>query len=265
MRETTPRFAAATTVNSMDLTQIFRSLVPTAPQNIQGLLNMDLDITATGKEWSAIRQALKGKGKVDVHNGALLGVNLAESVLSGATGFGGAVNLIPADIRRKYPATFSSKNTEFKELKASATIRDGKAFTDDLVVSAAEFESLGKGWFGFDQTVDVNGVLLVSAPLSQDIIARARETKYLANDQGRIEIPFTLSGKLPGAKPRPDLGYIARALQRGTAESGLERLFRSRPSREPSAGSRSPDGQPADSDRKRRNPAEEILRGLFGR
>ena len=45
MRETTPRFAATTTVKAMDLTQIFRSMLPSAPQNIRGLINMDLDIT----------------------------------------------------------------------------------------------------------------------------------------------------------------------------------------------------------------------------
>jgi hypothetical protein len=85
-----------------------------------------------------------------VINGALVDINLAESVLSGATGIPGVANLVPADVRNKYPAIFSAKNTEFKQLKGSATISDGKALTDDLVVSAAEFETQGKGWFAFE-------------------------------------------------------------------------------------------------------------------
>ena len=123
MRETTPRFAATTTVKAMDLTQIFRSMLPSAPQNIRGLINMDLDITGAGNEWNAIQQALKGQGKAEVINGALLDINLAESVLSGATGISGVANFVPVDVRNKYPAIFSSKNTEFKQLKGSATIR----------------------------------------------------------------------------------------------------------------------------------------------
>jgi uncharacterized protein involved in outer membrane biogenesis len=193
MRETTPRFAATTTVKAMDLTQIFRSMLPSAPQNIRGLINMDLDITGAGKEWNAIQQALKGQGKAEVINGALLDINLAESVLSGATGTSGVANFVPADVRNKYPSIFSSKNTEFKQLKGSATISDGKARTDDLVVSAAEFETQGKGWFAFDHTVDFRALLLLSQQLFQDIISRAKETKNLANDQGRLEVPFNLS------------------------------------------------------------------------
>jgi AsmA-like C-terminal region len=263
MRETTPRFAATTTVKATDLTQIFRSMLPSAPQNIRGLINMDLDITGAGKEWNAIQQALKGQGKAEVINGALLDINLAESVLSGATGTSGVANFVPVDVRNKYPAIFSSKNTEFKQLKGSATISDGKARTDDLVVSAAEFETQGKGWFAFDHTVDFRALLLLSQQLSQDIISRAKETKNLANDQGRLEVPFNLSGKLPGAKPKPDVGYIARAMGKGAVERGLEGLFQKK---SPKGGAETspPQGQqPSESqEKKKESPKNEILREL---
>jgi uncharacterized protein involved in outer membrane biogenesis len=173
MRESTPRFAATTNVNAIDLTQIFRAVRPTAPQNIRGAINMDLDLTGAGKDWDAIQNALKGKGKAEVVNGALLDVNWAENVLSGAAGAPGAVNLVPADVKNKYPVIFSSKDTEFKQLKGSTTISDGKARTDDLVVSAAEFETQGKGWFAFDHSVDFRALLLLSEKLTQDIISRA--------------------------------------------------------------------------------------------
>jgi hypothetical protein len=261
MRESVPRFAATGNVKAMDLTLISRSLFPTAPQNLQGLINLDLDVTGAGKEWVSIQKALKGQGRTEVINGVLLNVNLADSVLSN-TGIPGFASIVPADLRKKYPAVFSSKDTEFKQLKGSAIIKDGKAYTDDLIVAAAEFESLGKGWYAFDRTVDLRGVLLLSQPFSQDIISRARETKGLANDQGRIEIPFTMSGRLPGAKPRPDLGYIAQALQKGAFDRGLDSFFRRR-SRGESAPSRQ--DQPSGSqERKRRSPADEIRRGLEG-
>lgn len=261
VRETTPRFAAAAAVQGMDLTQMFRSLAPSAPQNIRGLLNMDLDITGSGKEWNVIQRALQGQAKAEVVNGALLDVNLAESVLSGATGIPGVVTLVPAEVRNKYPALFASKDTEFKQMKGSATISDGKARTDDLVISTAEFETLGKGWFAFDRTVDFRALLVLSQPLSQDIVGRVKEMKNLANDQGRMEIPFNLSGRLPGAKPKPDLGHIARAMQKGALERGLDRLFRKRSPK----GSEEPAEQPPGSqEKKQRSPAEEILRGLEG-
>ncbi len=259
MREATPRFAATTNVKGMDLTQILQATTRSA-HNIRGSINMDLDVTGSGKDWNTIQKAMKGQGKAEVINGALVDVNLAESVLSGATGVTNAVNFVPADVRNKYPSIFNSKDTEFKQLKGSATISDGKARTDDLVISAAEFETQGKGWFAFDQTVDFRAMLLLSEKLSQDIMSRARETKGLANNEGRLAIPFDLSGKLPGAKPKPDVGYIAQALGKGALQRGLEGLFGRKSSKDTS----SDQGQkPSDSqDKKKSRPQDEILRGL---
>ncbi|TMA05562.1 MAG: hypothetical protein E6J89_18865 [Deltaproteobacteria bacterium] len=124
---------------------------------------------------------------------------------------------------------------------------------------------LGKGWFAFDNTVDFRALLLLSQQLSQDIIGRAKETKNLANDQGRLEIPFTLSGKLPGAKPKPDIGYIARAMQKGAIEQGLDRLLRKKSPKGGSETSPSQEQQPSGSqEKKKTSPKDEIIRGLKG-
>src|SRR5207249_4700095 len=86
MRESTPRFAGTTNVKPMDLTQIFRAVRPSAPQNIRGAINMDLDLTGAGKDWYAIQNALKGKGKAEVVNGALIEDNWAERSISRSAG-----------------------------------------------------------------------------------------------------------------------------------------------------------------------------------
>ena len=127
-----------------------------------------------------------------------------------------------------------------------------KARTDDLVVSAAEFETQGKGWFAFDHTVDFRALLLLSQQLSQDIISRAKETKNLANDQGRLEVPFNLSGKLPGAKPKPDVGYIAGLMGREPLSAVWKRLFQKK---SPKGGAETspPQGQqPSESQEKKK-------------
>jgi hypothetical protein len=262
MRESTPRFAATTGVKGMDLTQIFHSLLPSAPQNIRGTVNMDLNVTGAGNDWNAIQNALKGKGKAEVLNGALLDVNLADRVLSGVTGAPGAGALVPAEIKNKYPSIFASKDTEFKQLKGSAVIADGKARTDDLVVSAAEFEIQGKGWYAFDHNVDFRALLLLSQKLSQDIVSRASQAKGLADNQGRIQIPFNLAGKLPGAKPTPDLGYIAQAMGKGAIEQGLGRLFRKKSSKGSETSSPQEQNPSESQQKKKQSPKDEILRGL---
>ena len=261
MRQATPQFAATANVKGMDVTQIKEAFFPTAPQNMRGAVDLDADITGSGKEWDAVKQSLKGNAKAEVKNGALLDVNLAESVMGKMPG---GVEIVPSDIRKKYPAIFSAKDTEFKQMKGSAVIGDGRARTDDLLVSAAEFETRGKGWFAFDRTVDFKAVLTFSQQLSQDVFNKAKEAKGLANDQGQIEMPFTMSGKMPGAKPKPDMNYIARAMQKGFLERNLGSLGGKRSKR--SSEDTASDGGASDSGgkKKKNTTKDEVIRGLQG-
>ena len=262
MRQPTPQFAGTANVKAMDLTQLSQAFAPNSKQNVRGAIDMDLDVTGAGKEWNAIQQSLKGNAKAEVKNGALLDVNLAEGVMGKVPG---GVEIVPSDIRKKYPAIFSAKDTEFKQMKGSAVIADGRARTDDLIVSAAEFETQGKGWFAFDRKVDFHALLTFSQQLSKDIFSKAKEAKGLANDQGQIEIPFTLSGKLPGAKPKPDMNYIARAMQKGFLERNFGSLGGKR-SKKSSDDTASDGGSASDTGgkKKKNSTKDDIIKGLQG-
>jgi len=261
MREATPRFAATANIKAVDVAALSNAISPSAPKNLRGFLDMDLDVTGAGKNWDAIQDALKGQAKMEVKNGALLDVNLAESVFSNVPG---GVTIVPNDIRKKYPAVFSAKDTEFKQMKGTAVIADGRARTDDLVVSAAEFETLGKGWVGFDRKVDFRALLTFSPQLSQDIVNKAKQAKGFLNDQGQLEMPFTLSGKLPGAKPKPDMNYVTRAMQKSFFGQTFDNLG-GKKSKKSSDASGADESAPTDDGgkkKKKNNTKDEIIRGL---
>jgi|GEM_PF-3219429 len=261
MREATPRFTATGNIKAVDVAALSNAISPSAPKNLRGFLDMDLDVTGAGKDWDAIQNALKGQAKMEVKNGALLDVNLAESVFSNVPG---GLNIVPNDIRKKYPAVFSAKDTEFKQMKGTAVIADGRARTDDLIVSAAEFETLGKGWVAFDRKVDFHALLTFSQPLSQDIVNKAKQAKGFLNDQGQLEMPFTLSGKLPGAKPKPDMNYVGRAMQKSFLGQTLDNLG-GKKSKKSSDAAGTDESAPTDDGgkkKKKNNTKDEIIRGL---
>ncbi|HKA33588.1 MAG TPA: AsmA family protein [Candidatus Binatia bacterium] len=259
MREATPRFAATANIKAMDVAALSNAISPSAPKNLRGFLDMDLDVTGAGKDWDAIQNALKGQAKMEVKNGALLDVNLAESVFSNVPG---GVTIVPNDIRKKYPDVFSAKDTEFKQMQGTAVIADGRARTDDLIVSAAEFETQGKGWVAFDRKVDFRALLTFSQPLSQDIVNKAKQSKGFLNDQGQLEMPFTLSGKLPGAKPKPDMNYVARAMQKSFFGQSFDNPG-GKKSKKSSDASGTDESAPADSGgKKKKNTKDEVIRGL---
>src|SRR5207249_10934668 len=66
---------------------------------------------------------------------------------------------------------------------------------------------------------------LPSFPTRRSSDLDVHEVKYLANEQGKVEIPFRLTGALPHVKPKPDSQFIARALSRAVVGKGLEKIF----------------------------------------
>jgi len=168
-------------------------------------------------------------------------------------------NLISPRVRAKHPALFATGDTKFDKLGGSVVVADGVARSDDLTILARDYAMLGKGTYSLDNQLDFTATLIASRELSDDVIADVREVKYLANEQGKIEIPFRLTGALPHVKPKPDGEFIARALSRAVVGKGLEKIFgKDKPP---------PPGVTATPDLK--HPERELLKkgleGLFGR
>ncbi|MEE9537845.1 MAG: AsmA-like C-terminal region-containing protein, partial [candidate division NC10 bacterium] len=188
-----------------------------------GAVNLDVNLAGTGNQWQDIQRTLTGQGKAEVAKGALLDVNIAESALTGLTRVPGlSLFIISRNTRRKYPAIFGTKNTEFGQLKGSVNIRGGKVHLDDLLITAADWAAVGKGWVTLDQRIDLKAQLVLSQQLTTDLIREVKLLKYLRDRQGRLTIPFTLAGTLPNVTPQPDVDYVARLVARGLLEQGIQ-------------------------------------------
>jgi hypothetical protein len=262
-----PKFAFRSDVRDMDLSGLLGAKMPAASERIAGKLFADIDLNGSGKAWEAIQQTLRGQGRVDVRDGVLKDVNLAESVLSGVTGVPGLSNFISPRIRQKYPEIFATGDTKFDKLGGSVQIADGRADTRDLEITARDYSIRGEGVYELRNQLDFKATLFASRELSQDIIGDVKEAKYLAGSDGRIEIPFRVTGALPRVKPRPDAAIIQKALGRAVIDKGLEKIF-GKPKREEPPPPLEP-GAPPPAPTKRLKPEQELLKkgleGLFGR
>ncbi|MEE9138443.1 MAG: AsmA-like C-terminal region-containing protein [candidate division NC10 bacterium] len=222
MRKTPPQFTLGSQFRNMDLSQLFRSASATATKHVRGAVNLDVNLAGSGNQWQDIQRTLTGQGKAEVVKGALLDVNIAESALTGLTGVPGLSVFISPNTRKKYPTIFGTKNTEFDQLKGSVNIRGGKVHLDDLLITAADWAAVGKGWVTLDQRIDLKAQLVLSRQLSTDLIREVKLLKYLRDRQGRLLIPFRLAGTLPRATPQPDMDHVARLMQRGLLEQGIQ-------------------------------------------
>ncbi len=257
-----PRFSAQTQVTDLQLSEFFRSVLPSTSQHINGTATADLQIEGSGADWEAIRPGLRGEGRLDVADGAVRDVNVAEGVLSGLTGIPGLSLRIPQRLRDRYPAVFTAQDTAFDEFAARFRILDGKLNVERLRIAARDFLTRGAGTIDFDQKVDLDASLTLSEDLSADLIRIVEELRYIAAGDGRIEIPFALTGVAPNLHPAPDAAHLGRLLQRAATrvlgEKVLDKVLKPKKPRE--------SGQDAD---RKPDLGDQLLRrgldALFGR
>jgi len=259
-RNPVPSFSLSGKVRRLDLKELYRTLDPTASQDIQGSLNADLKVSGSGKDWNEIEPRLRGEGKAEVLEGTLLNFNLAEAALSGITGIPGLTSLITPQVREKYPEIFQSKDTKFKELKGLFSLGESRVDVKDLRITAADYTVLGKGRVNFDRDINFRASMLLSQRLSDDLANAAKEVRYIYNANNQLEIPFGLIGTLPNVRPRPNSNYLAKLFQRGMANKGAEEISKQ------IFGTKKP-SSPEDSTT--RDAVEELIRkglqGIFGR
>ncbi|MGH7860409.1 MAG: AsmA-like C-terminal region-containing protein, partial [Candidatus Binatia bacterium] len=259
-----PKFDFRSTIRDMDLKGLLVNKLPGAEEKIEGRLQANLRLDGSGTEWEVIRKNLRGQGRVDVTDGVLKDVNLAEQVLTGITGVPGLSNLISPRTREKYPDLFATGDTKFNKLGASVDIADGVARTDDATLAARDYAIRGEGEFGLDNRLDFTATLVASDQLTGDVVRDVKEAKYIANEEGRLAIPFRLTGSLPNVKPRPDTQYLARAVARAAVERGVEKgLDKLLGGKKRSGEGEAPEGEATP------DAGRELLRkgleGLFGR
>jgi uncharacterized protein involved in outer membrane biogenesis len=223
-KEPVPRFSVGSKLQGIDVKELYLALDPKAERDLRGRMNADMKLAGSGKSWEEVKPTLRGQGEAEVIQGALLNFNIAESTLGGVTGMPGLTNIVNPSLRKKYPETFTAKDTEFKELKANFDLADGRINVKDLRMSAAEFVVQGNGWADFTRKVDFRSTVSFSQRLSADLSQSAREMKYLLNNQGQFEMPIVLKGRLPNVKPKPDTNYLAQMAQRGFMRKGSEDL-----------------------------------------
>ena len=105
---------------------------------LEGRGNVALDVTANGNTVSAIKKALNGSAALNLRDGAIKGINLAQSLRNAKAMFTGGT-------RDSEQAAAAGEKTDFSELSGSFVIRDGVAHNDDLLAKSPFLRLTGAG------------------------------------------------------------------------------------------------------------------------
>jgi hypothetical protein len=94
-------------------------------------------------------------------------------------------------------------------------IRGGRASTQDLRLDSTDLDINGKGSIGLDQSIAMDAGVVLSQPVSADMIAKTGKLKALANEKGELALDLRIGGTLQ----KPSIGLDPKMLKRAAEES----------------------------------------------
>jgi len=103
---------------------------------LEGRGNLSLDVAAAGPTVEAIKKALAGTARIDLKDGAIKGINIAQVLRKAKSALGGG---------EQAEAAKQSEQTDFSEFAASFTIKNGVAHNEDLDVKSPLVRITGRG------------------------------------------------------------------------------------------------------------------------
>jgi len=166
---------------------------------LEGRGNINLDVQTSGGTVTALKKALAGSARVEMKDGAIKGINLADSVRNAKSMLG-----------RQQKAD-SSQKTDFSEAGASFKIAGGVARNDDLKVASPFVRIGGAGNLDIgNNTIDY----LAKATLAATAKGQGGRD---AKDVAGITIPV----KLTGALDNPNVNVDYSSLIGGAAVGGI--------------------------------------------
>jgi len=166
---------------------------------LEGRGNVAVDVTAAGATVNAMKRALNGTAKLQLRDGAVKGVNLGEILRQARTALGGSRQQAAAGEN----AGGKMQQTDFTELSASFTIKDGIAHNEDLDAKAPAFRLGGAGDINIPaSTLDyLAKATIVTTSQGQG----GKERDHLAG----FTVPVKLTGSFDDLKYQVDMRGMA--------------------------------------------------------
>ena len=170
---------------------------------LEGRGNLSLDVAAAGPTVEAIKKALAGSARIDLKDGAIKGINIAQVLRKAKSRLGGG--------GEQAEAASQTEKTDFSEFAASFTIKNGVAHNEDLDVKSPLVRITGRG------DIDIGNSKI-------DYVTKAA---VVATTQGQggadlaelkgLTVPVHLSGPFDNLSYKVNYGAVAADLAKSRA------------------------------------------------
>ena len=237
--------------------------IPTDPE-LHGDFSATLQGTAQGKSAQEISQTLSGQARLLLKNGVVRNLNVLQEVFGRLSVLPGLVANLQRRLPPSYQAKFEEPDTAFGPIDLPVAMERGMFTFENLNLATDTFELNGKGSARAEGPLMAQAVIRIDPDLSAAIVGIVNELRYLADSQGRLEIPVRIQGTFQRPLILPDLPYVASRLAVTKTEEFLGGLLRPKgtvPETAPPSSQGTPQTPPA---QKQKPPKfSDILGGLL--
>ena len=203
LSKTPPRWSLDSSVTSVDAGD-FLSALTGHEQRVDGTASATAALHAGVGD--AMPHGLQGRMQVAVVDGVIRQFPLLAAINR-------ALRLAEGDTR----------DTRFEKLSATLAFgAAGSAATDDLLLLARDLRVEAAGRIGFDRSLDLAGLAVLSPERASEAIRSVRELSGLRNDRGELELPIRIGGTLDD----PSFGIDLKAALGRSIEEELRRRIR---------------------------------------
>lgn len=186
----------------------------TGNDRIEGKGNVQIDVNAAGGNFVQMKKTLAGTARLELRDGAVKGVNLAQAVREAKTRIG----VLRGDAPPQNGTASAAEKTDFSELSGSFRIAAGVAHNDDLALKSPLLRVAGAG------DIDLGAERL-------DYLVRATVVSTLQGQGGPelqvlkgLTVPVKLAGPFNAISWRIDFAGMASELAKQKLDEKKEEV-----------------------------------------
>ena len=254
--------------SGINLDRLAPQTSPGAPR-FQGVADLKANAAGEGLTQDKLIQSLSGTGSLKINEPVLKNMNILRAAFEKMDMIPGLVARLRQNLPENYTEVLRQNDTNFKPMDIAYTVSEGKLFFEDASLESDGFIVKAQGEIGLSGDIRADSHLFIASDLSQGFVDVVKELRFLANEEGMINMPLAITGKIGDVSVDIDRDYVLRKLIVSKGTELLEDIFRkkdeSQGSPQPQQGSSQQDTERSEIQQKEESPPDPatLIKSIF--
>ena len=179
---------------------------------LAGGLTAKMSLASRGLSWDAVSKTARGEGRLSVTDVELRALDLMPAVSRSLAAVGRIAG---------FQVPPSLESTRFSTLETTLRLADGRLATPGLSLSGRDVAVAADGSLGLDRSLSYEGRVTLGPAVVKSLGSAGR---YVADGQGRLSLPFRVSGQAAAPKVAIDEAVVLDLARRVLARQAREKI-----------------------------------------